>query len=325
MTFKRFALTLALSATCAFGQTNLNLSELYRTQGIDALAQIFEQELLTERYWDKQLQHKNVRYGYFETPIHLLTCVKDKKSLKLYDYNNKEFTFVSDSSAFLGKLEGDKQREGDLKTPVGVYEITKKLTNVDKFYGPMAFVTSYPNIYDKARGKNGYGIWIHGLPIDQDRDDYTRGCIAIDNQKLVDLDKNIDYKKTFLVTSQQKELEVSKDEIKSLLLSLFKWRASWKDNQLDEYLSFYDANFKKSNGQRLKSFSKNKRYIFSKKEKKEIRFNDISILPYPTPKQEKLFYITFNEFYQTKSYTFKGEKELVVKLQNKKFKILTEK
>ncbi|CAI6147276.1 MAG: hypothetical protein SPLUMA1_SPLUMAMAG1_01934 [uncultured Sulfurimonas sp.] len=59
----------------------------------------------------------------------------------------------------------DKIREGDLRTPIGVYKLVKKLSKVDSFYGPLAFATSYPNSYDKYLGKNGSGIWIHGLPL----------------------------------------------------------------------------------------------------------------------------------------------------------------
>ena len=67
--------------------------------------------------------------------------------------------------AFTGKYDGDKVSAGDRRTPIGIYNLTQKLSTVDPFYGPMAFVTSYPNLYDRIRGKSGDGIWIHGLPL----------------------------------------------------------------------------------------------------------------------------------------------------------------
>ena len=63
----------------------------------------------------------------------------------------------------------------------------------------MAFVTSYPNSYDKYRGKNGYGIWIHGLPTEQEREEFTTGCIAIKNSNIESLEENIDIDKTIYI------------------------------------------------------------------------------------------------------------------------------
>ena len=32
--------------------------------------------------------------------------------------------------------------------------------------------------------KNGSGIWIHGMPYNADREKFTKGCIALDNNEL---------------------------------------------------------------------------------------------------------------------------------------------
>ena len=100
-----------------------------------------------------------------------------------------------------------KKKEGDLKTPLGIYELTKKISKLDSFYGPLAFVTSYPNIYDKFRGKNGSGIWIHGLPTEQKRDEFTKGCIAINNSNLETLDKYININSTMLIINSSKTIQ----------------------------------------------------------------------------------------------------------------------
>lgn len=156
-------------------------------------------ELTKEIFWDNLLKDKDTRFGYTESYNSFLICDKNSSTLAIYkqDENN---TFVKEReyNAFTGKINGDKQKEGDLKTPIGVYHINNRLskdTKLDPFYGPLAFVTSYPNLYDRMRGKNGSGIWVHGLPINQERDDFTKGCIAIDNQSIECLDRNIDIKK----------------------------------------------------------------------------------------------------------------------------------
>ena len=95
---------------------------------------------------------------------------------------------VADYYISLGKNGIEKTREGDQKTPLGVYHVTanlprKKLTD---FYGAGAFPINYPNEWDRRQGRNGYGIWLHGMPSDI----YSRpprasdGCIVLTNQDL---------------------------------------------------------------------------------------------------------------------------------------------
>lgn len=80
-----------------------------------------------------------------------------------------------------GSIEGDKQVEGDLKTPEGVYFVTGPILAPLDFieYGSQAYALNYPNPVDKLKGKTGSGIWIHskGAPI---ANQVTKGCIAID-------------------------------------------------------------------------------------------------------------------------------------------------
>ncbi len=87
-----------------------------------------------------------------------------------------------------GRIEGDKQKRGDLRTPEGIYFITRKITQPLDFmeYGPHAFNLNYPNPADRLKGKTGGGIWLHskGQPINGIR---TRGCLAIEQQDIISL------------------------------------------------------------------------------------------------------------------------------------------
>ena len=163
-----------------------NILTEYREHGIESLERKMDIELTKETYWSEYLQKIDTTFGYIESNSKILTCNKESSTINLYvKDNNNTYNFKKTYTAFTGKNKGDKTKEGDRKTPIGIYQITKKLskkTKLDPFYGPVAFVTSYPNSYDKYRGKNGHGIWIHGLPILRERDEFTRGCIAIDNK-----------------------------------------------------------------------------------------------------------------------------------------------
>ena len=303
-----------------------NLLDLYQKEGSSAIEKVFDTQLSTKKYWNHKLQDMNTSFGYFESINYLLACDKSDASLKLYakDKNN---SFILDENffAFIGEKKGDKQKEGDLKTPIGVYKLLKKLDNVDSFYGPLAFVTSYPNAYDKVQGKNGSGIWVHGLPLKQERDDYTKGCIAINNTNLKQIEGKINLHKALVYIDKKSFTKTSKENLVSLLSNLYQWRQAWKENDIETYLSFYDANFKHSKGLNFKRFKRYKQRIFKKSETKRIFFTDINIIAYPMAGQEDVYLITFTEKYQSKSYTFNGEKELYVHLQNGKSTILAEK
>ncbi|HEY7670877.1 MAG TPA: L,D-transpeptidase family protein [Gammaproteobacteria bacterium] len=92
--------------------------------------------------------------------------------------------------------EGAKQREGDFRTPEGVYYVESKNAGSDFF---LALKVSYPNEQDRARARvkgidPGGQIMIHGLPnvpkYPESRylgTDWTDGCIAVSNSDMVDL------------------------------------------------------------------------------------------------------------------------------------------
>jgi murein L,D-transpeptidase YafK len=300
----------------------VDIIELYRTQGIKAVEQEIESQLQTKSYWDFNLENKEVINGYYESIQYVMICQKDMKDIKLYDTKKKQQLF--DSDVFVGKANGDKKIEGDMKTPIGAYNITRRITKVDEFYGPLALATNYPNIYDQSLGKTGHGIWIHGFPLNQERDDYTQGCIALDNTKITNLDKTINIENSVLVISEEKLPSVSKKDMSTVLSNIFKWRDSWKDSDISSYLSFYDKNFKKSNGQSLEEFSKYKTRVFNKDEQKSIVFRNINIIPYPNDLNKKLFKIVMDEEYKTRTFSFNGKKELYVEIINGKISILAE-
>lgn len=300
----------------------LDIVEIYRTQGIQAVEKMISQELKTQEYWDAALDNKDITNGYYESIRYVMICQKNMKDIKLYDTQNKQELFSS--SVFVGKENGDKQIEGDMKTPLGAYKLTNRITKIDPFYGPVALTTNYPNIYDKSQGKTGSGIWIHGLPEEQERDDFTKGCIALDNTKIKKLDNSINIDNSVLVISEEKLHNISKNDISLVLSSIFSWRDAWKESKLERYLSFYDDNFKKSNGDNFEKFSKYKKRIFQRDEKKIIKFSNINIIPYPNENNKKIFKVIMDELYKTKTYKFEGKKELYVEIKNNQFKILTE-
>ena len=305
-------LTLSLNAS--------DILTLYRNNGIAEIEKKMDIELTKTKYWENYLKDKDTRFGFMESYLNVLTCNKNNSTLNLYRLNaQNKYKLQKEYGAFTGKLKGDKIKEGDLKTPIGVYHLIKKLEKVDSFYGPMAFVTSYPNTYDKYRGKGGHGIWIHGLPTEQERDEFTKGCIAINNSNIECLAKNIDISKTILIINSKKvKQEISKEKLTTILSHLYIWRYAWKYNDFKSYISFYDTDFIRVDGLNYK------KRVFNKTEKRTIIFTNINIIPYPNT--DNIYQITFNEHYKSDTFEFNGNKILIIKLTEDNYiKILTEK
>ncbi len=301
-----------------------DLVTLYRTMGIDEVKKELERQLKTKEYWNSYIKNIDVSYGYYESKKYVIVADKLSKKLELFKKEDKKFLKVLTQSMITGEKAGDKQFEGDKKTPVGAYKLTRKLTKLDQYYGPLALVTNYPNTYDKSLNKNGHGIWIHGMPLDETREDFTKGCIALENENLVSLDNSINYDESVLLISEKSVEQTTKDEIAQVLAFIYSWTDSWKRSDTEEYLSYYNEDFKRANGQDFKAFKRHKRYIFSRNEKKTIKFSNMNIMPYPNTENKKMFKVVMDQYYRTKSYFYEGVKELYLELKDNKITILSE-
>ena len=92
--------------------------------------------------------------------------------------------------------DGDKEKEGDFKTPEGRYLLDMRNPNSDFF---LSIHVSYPDSADRQeaarRGVDpGGAIMIHGQPNEPSRSetyyktqDWTNGCIAVSNSDMIDI------------------------------------------------------------------------------------------------------------------------------------------
>lgn len=95
-----------------------------------------------------------------------------------------------------GNPIGPKEREGDQRTPEGLYRIDGRYLQ-SQFH--RALHISYPNPQDRARARRlgvspGGSILIHGLPNGQGsigkahlRTDWTLGCIAVTDEEIEEI------------------------------------------------------------------------------------------------------------------------------------------
>ncbi|MED7884846.1 murein L,D-transpeptidase family protein [Campylobacter coli] len=305
-----------------------DLVKIYLNQGLDAVGVAIEKELTNKDFWLDEIGDRNISLGYYDDDVAIVLTNKTDKILRVYSYSDGKIKQDFEQKAIITGLMGDKQVEGDLKTPVGFYELGRKFNPGDPYYGPFAFATTYPNLLDKVQGKTGGGIWIHGYPLDGTRlDEFkTRGCIALFNENLEEFAKVVQDKKVFAMTEEKEKVRAKKEDIAALLADLFAWKLAWTDSDINTYLNFYDEKqFKRFDKMKFEQFASMKKSIFSRKEDKKIKFSDINISLYPNVENETMYRISFYEDYYTKNYQFKGDKILYVKIDSKgKMKILAE-
>lgn len=218
-----------------------------------------------------------------------------------------------------------------MATPIGVYRITQKLERLDQYYGVLAFVTNYPNLYDTLKKRTGHGIWVHGMPLNGDRNELnTKGCIAIENPLLSSYDKVLKGEKAFLITYEDKFFPSTKEELSMILSSLFQWKEAWARGDFERYMRFYNPNFTRYDGMKFNAFKEYKKRVFAKNEKKNIAFSSINVIPYPNSQNKRLFYVMFDQDYkayqQNKlSYSSNSQKELYIEIENNQVSIIMEK
>jgi murein L,D-transpeptidase YafK len=121
----------------------------------------------------------------------------------LVDKSDRKLHLLMDGEVFrtfdiaLGiRPVGDKQYEGDFRTPEGRYLLDTRNPNSEYF---LSIHVSYPNGQDireaRANGVDpGGAIMIHGQPNEPSRSeayyrtqDWTNGCIAVSNSDMIDI------------------------------------------------------------------------------------------------------------------------------------------
>lgn len=233
---------------------------------------------------------------------HAIVIDTQKARLYLYQNDNGRPRFVADYYISYGKLGAGKMREGDKRTPTGVYHVTSSLSTkkLGDFYGSGAFPINYPNEWDKRQGRNGYGIWLHGPPSDT----YSRppkasdGCVVLSNADLNALAKNLQIGLTPVIISNSIEWLSHDDwqnERTGLNKKIDEWRADWESRDVGRYLKHYSTKFR-TKEQTYEQFAQQKRQVNAGKEWVKVKLSNVSMFRDP---KDELVVVTFEQDYQS--------------------------
>ncbi len=256
--------------------------------------------------------------------------VVDTQKSRLYLYQNEKGTprFVADYYISHGKLGTDKVREGDMKTPIGVYHVTASLSRqkLGDFYGSGAFPLSYPNEWDKRNGRNGHGIWLHGTPSDtfSRPPKASNGCVVLANQDLDALSKNLQIGLTPVIISNSIEwlsLDDWQAERGALTKQIEQWRGDWESLNVDRYLEHYSKKFS-GDGQNFAQWSTRKRQVGAGKSWIKLAANNISMLR--NPGKEDMVVVTFDQDYRSNNLSNVMKKRQYWQKEDGQWKIMYE-
>ena len=234
---------------------------------------------------------------------HAVVVDTQKSRLYLYQNDNGTPRFIADYYITQGKLGSDKTREGDKKTPIGVYHVTSSLPRqkLADLYGSGAFPINYPNDWDKRQGRNGHGIWLHGTPSDT----FSRppkasdGCVVLANQDLDSLSKTLQIGLTPVIISNSIEwlsLDDWQSERSSLLKMIEEWRQDWESRNVDSYARHYSHKFN-TDGQGYREWVEHKRKVNAGKSWIKVATGNISM--FRNPGTEEYVVVTFEQDYRS--------------------------
>jgi murein L,D-transpeptidase YafK len=235
------------------------------------------------------------------TQSHAILVDTARSRLFVFANRGGEPHYVTDFYISLGKNGVEKRREGDQKTPLGVYTIVSSKEKLPDFYGPGAFPISYPNEWDKLHKRNGYGIWLHGTPSET----YSRppratdGCVALTNDDLRRLSRYVDVGRTPVVISAGIEWAAPdrwQDSRRDFLAAFEQWRADWESLDTDRYLSHYSSHFN-ADGKGLAAWGAHKRKVNAGKSWVKVGISDLSVFGHPDG--EEMVVVTFAQDYRS--------------------------
>jgi len=278
-----------------------------------------------------------------EVPLALLSLgqpteyalVVDKNSNRLYVYRNLGSglppELVDDFYIVLGKVTGDKFREGDLKTPNGVYFVTSYLPDekLPPLYGSGAFPVNYPNELDRRLQKTGNGIWLHGT----DKSLYSRppldseGCVVLTNEEFTRIGQYVEIGRTPVIISEQVQWCSTREWLDlniEVQATLERWRQSWEKADIKSYLSMYAGDFW-AKGHDLESWQQYKKRVFSGKTFQKIDLSEVSLLSYPqVSDRQPMVVANFRQHYRSNNYNGDMRKRLYMVKEQGQWKVLYE-
>ena len=252
--------------------------------------------------------------------------IVDKTERLLYIYQEKDANIILDKTfpVDIGRGLGKKEKRVDLKTPEGIYFLVDTKTQPEipfQTYGKLAFISDFPNPFDKLEQKTGDGIWLHGVPDTVSLERGSKGCVVVRNSTL-DYLKNLVMTGTTALIIKDKIDWVEKidPEIQKPIFNFFSsWLNSWQEKS-NNYFDMYSVEFKSSQFTNLKRFIEHKKNVFNSSKHINIKFDPLLII-----QDKNQIIVTGIQIYSGDTLADRGIKTIYLKAEGDQKKIISEK
>jgi murein L,D-transpeptidase YafK len=251
----------------------------------------------------------------------------------------------------IGAQQGQKVNAGDKKTPEGLYLIIdrKESYQLMSMYGPLVYILDYPNSDDRAAGRTGQGIWIHGTEKDSVPFE-TKGCLEMNNSDLTEMstllksgkgtpifivcdsvlknpEKLVD---TARIALRRKEFFNSLDSLRNIdttkiVTSDFEkfvqdWQIAWESKDIEKYSTFYFQSRFTAQGMDWAGWKEKKLQTFKLYDTIDVSYNKFMVLNIT----DSTAILRFSQAYQTEKVRFQNNKQLNLEKEQGMWKITRE-
>lgn len=232
--------------------------------------------------------------------------------MHVYQHVDGRSTKVGQYRVSIGENGGWKEREGDKRTPVGVYFIESYIpdSRLPPLYGVGAFPVNYPNLWDRRQGRTGSGIWVHGtekgLGVRAPRS--SRGCVTLANVDFTTLYDQVAIDTSAVIFAGEIDWRNMADvaaEREELWAAFESWRQAWQSRDTERYLSFYAQDFR-SGAKNFEQWAAHKRRVNAAKTFIRVDVEGVGVFRYPGYRD--LFLVDFEQEYASNDYNTQSRK-----------------
>lgn len=234
----------------------------------------------------QQPHHENHGPDVRHEAMMLLTV--DKKSLsadlRTWPEDPTQALQLKSFRIAIGKNEGDKQHEGDNKTPEGIYFAQSHIDGaaLPEKYGARAIPIDFPNPMDRISHKTGHGIWLHGVDREQRIEEakVTEGCVAFYNSDIDRLSAWLKSHQGIVVIARDASEVNRKQDLDGVRMATMGWMSAWANRDVKNYIKYYSPDFHYQNYD-LARYHEYKERVFASYRVMEVKYDNLRIITHP--------------------------------------------
>lgn len=207
-----------------------------------------------------------------------------RAELKTWPEDPAKATSLRSFKIATGKADGDKLKEGDNRTPEGIYFAQSHIGGgaLPEKYGSLAIPIDFPNPIDLLERKTGHGIWLHGVDREQRIEEakVTEGCVAFYNSDIARLSNwLLSHQGIVVIASDAKQVNVAKDmdEVRKYTID---WMTAWQNRNVEAYVANYATDFRFEKHD-YKSYIEYKKRVFASYKTMTVKFDNLRVISHP--------------------------------------------